>query len=257
MAYSYKGAISFGLIYIPITLFPAVKNNDVSFNLLEKNTLSRIKYQKTCVDCDNKIIEQKDIVKGYEYEDGKYVTFTDEDFEKIKSKKDKNITIEQFVDLSEIDPLYYDKCYYVVPTGAEKAYSLLVKAMSDAKKTGLAKAVLGNKESLIALRVRDNGLILNTLFFHEEIQANPAPKAAEDISGKELSMAKLIVENMSEPLKIENYKDEYRQKIQDAIEQKIAGKEIEPPKEIKKSKVLDLMEALELSLKETSKKAVN
>lgn len=253
MAYSYKGAISFGLIYIPVTLNLAVKNNDISFNLIEKNTMSRVQYKKTCVDCDGKTVEQKDIVKGYEYEKGKYVVFTDEDFEKIKSKKDKNITIERFVDLDEIDPLYYDKSYYVVPAGAEKAYALLVKAMEDAGKVGIARTVLSNKETLIALRVKKGEMLLNTLYFHEEIQSNPAKEIKTDITDKELAMAKMLIENMTDKLEIDGYKDGYRQKILDAIEQKVAGKEIDAPKEIKANKVIDLMKALEMSLKETSK----
>ena len=113
MAYSYKGAIAFGLVYIPINLVVSVKENDIGFNMLEKKTKSRVKYRKTCVDCKDKEVKQEDIVKGYQYEKDKYVIFTDEDFEKIKSPKDKNITIEQFVNIEEIDPIYFDKSYYV------------------------------------------------------------------------------------------------------------------------------------------------
>ncbi|MDD4832498.1 MAG: Ku protein, partial [Clostridia bacterium] len=170
MAYSYKGAISFGLIYIPINLQASVKNNDVSFNLLDKNTMSRIKYKKTCVDCDDKEVKQQDIVKGYEYEKDRYVVFDDKDFEKIKSEKDKNITIEKFVDIAEIDPIFYDKAYYVLPTGAEKAYALLAKSMEEAGKVGIAKTVLGTKETLVAVRVKDGQMLLSTMFFNDEVQ---------------------------------------------------------------------------------------
>ncbi|MGN0961016.1 MAG: Ku protein, partial [Christensenellales bacterium] len=109
MAYSYKGAITFGLVYIPINLVVSVKEHDIGFNMLEKKTKSRVKYKKTCVDCNDKEVKNEDIVKGYQYEKDKYVIFTDEDFEKIKTEKDKNITIEQFVNIEEIDPIYYDK----------------------------------------------------------------------------------------------------------------------------------------------------
>ena len=122
MTYSYKGSISFGLVYIPITLHSSVKDNDISFNMLDRKSMSRIKYKKTCVDCDNKEVKNEDIVKGFEYEDGKYVIFDDKDFEKLKTKKDKNINIECFVNLDEIDPLYFDRPFYVNPTGAEKAF---------------------------------------------------------------------------------------------------------------------------------------
>lgn len=262
MAYSYKGAISFGLIYIPITLNAAIKENDISFNLLDKKTKSRIQYKKTCVDCDDRVIKQEDIVKGYEYEDGKYVIFTDDDFEKVKSKKDKNITIEQFIDIGEIDPIYFDRAFYVVPTGAEKAYNLLLKAMEEEGKAGIAKAVMGNKQVLIAIRVKNGQMLLNTLYFHEEVQRNPAKDIKTEINDKELTMAKMLIGNMSAPFAIEEYKDEYREKLQAAIDRKISGKEIIAPKDREGKKVVDLMEALRLSLqdvkpirKKTSKKA--
>ena len=224
MAYSYKGAIAFGLIYIPVTLHLVIKNNDISFNLIEKNTNSRILYKKTCVDCNDKIVKNEDIVKGYQYEKDKYVIFTNEDFEKIKSKKDKTIAIENFVDIKEIDPIYFNKAYYVAPTGAEKAYRLLIKAMEEEGKVGIARTVLGSKEALIALRVRNGEMLLNTLFFYEEVQKNPVKEISGEIKEKELTMAKMLIQNMSEDFDIKNYKDNYRQKVMDAIEQKIGGK---------------------------------
>ena len=121
MAYSYKCSISFGLVYIPVTLHAAVKMRDIGFNMLDKKTMSRVKYKKTCEKCGGREVKQEDIVKGFEYEDDKYVVFTDEDFEKVKTKKDKNITIEKFVDIAEVDPIYFDRPYYVNPTGAENA----------------------------------------------------------------------------------------------------------------------------------------
>ena len=139
MAYSYKGSISFGLVYIPVTLHSTIKNNDIGFNMIDKKTMSRVKYKKTCADCDGREVRQEDIVKGYEYEEGKYVLFDEKDFEKLKSKKDKNITIEQFVNLAEIDPLYFDKPYYVAPTGAEKAFAVLLSAMEEEGKAAVAK----------------------------------------------------------------------------------------------------------------------
>ena len=250
MAYSYKGAISFGLIYIPITLNAAIRENDISFNLLDKKTRSRIQYKKTCVDCEDRVIRQEDIVKGYEYEENKYVIFTDEDFEKIKSKSDKNVTIEQFIDMEEIDPLYFDRAFYVVPTGAEKAYKLLLTAMEQENKAGIAKAVLGNKQVLIALRVKNGQMLLNTLYFYEEVQKNPAKSIDVEVNEKELAMAKTLIESMSGPFEIENFKDEYREKLQAAIDRKIAGKEIIAPKDKESRKVVDLMEALRLSLQD-------
>lgn len=253
MAYSYKGAISFGLIYIPINLQASVKNNDVSFNLLDKNTMSRIKYKKTCVDCDDKEVKQQDIVKGYEYEKDRYVVFDDKDFEKIKSEKDKNITIEKFVDIAEIDPIFYDKAYYVLPTGAEKAYALLAKSMEEAGKVGIAKTVLGTKETLVAVRVKDGQMLLSTMFFNDEVQKNPAKNVTAEPNEKEITMAKTIIEAMSGKFAPEEYHDEYREKLQKAIEEKIAGKEISAPKARSIGTVTNLMEALEKTLSGVSK----
>ena len=150
MGISFKGAISFGLIYIPIALYNVVKSGGVSFHLVDKKTMSRVKYKKTCVDCDDREVSQADIVKGYEYEKGKYVIFTPDDFEKLKSKRDKTIVINQFTNLKAIDPLYYDKAYYVVPEkGAERAFALLKAAMEKKRMRG-CKNSIRNQEKLIA-----------------------------------------------------------------------------------------------------------
>lgn len=146
MAYSYKGSISFGLVYIPVTLHCAVVDNSISFNMIDKKTMSRVKYKKTCADCDGREVKQEDIVKGFEYEEGKYVVFDDKDFDKLKSKKDKNITIEKFVKLSEVDPIYFDKPYYVVPTGAEKAFAVLLSAMEQEEGQQLRKLSLAQRK---------------------------------------------------------------------------------------------------------------
>ena len=249
MAYSYKGAITFGLVYIPITLSLSVKEQDIGFNMLDKKTKSRVKYQKTCVDCNNEIVKNEDIVKGYQYEKGKYVIFTDEDFEKIKSSKDKNITIEQFVDIDEIDPIYFDKAYYVKPTGANKAYQVLLKAMESQKKAGIAKTVLGTKETLVLLRVRGGKMLVNTLYFYSEIQQAPVVEKSK-LTKKELDLAKNLINQMSGKFEPEKYKDEYHIKLQKAIKRKIAGNEIvEAEQEKEPVKVINLMEALQKSLK--------
>lgn len=230
--------------------------------MIDKKTMSRVKYKKTCADCDGREVKQEDIVKGFEYEEGKYVIFEESDFEKIKSKKDKNITIEKFIDLSQVDSLYFDKPYYVVPTGAEKAFTVLLKAMEEENKAAVAKTVLGTKENLILIRAKDGQMLLNTLFFEEEVTKNPAKEIKEEGNEQELKMAKALIEGMSGDFNPEEYKDEYRAKIQEAIEQKIAGKEIIAPKEKEEGTVANLMDALKKSLelatggnKKTKKKA--
>lgn len=249
MAYSFKGAISFGLIYIPITLHNAVQSNQIGFNLIEKNTMSRVRYKKTCQDCDGREVKQKDIVKGYEYEEGKYVIFTNDDFEKIKSKRDKNIIIEAFVQLSEIDPVYYDRPYYVVPEkGAERAFALLKEAMEADGRAGIARSVLGAKETLVALRVKNGVMYLNTMHFHEEIRPAPYLSPEIDLQKQELSLASALIAAMAKPFEPENYVDEYRQKIERAIAAKIQGKEIVVREEDDFNPALDLMTALQESL---------
>jgi len=250
MGMSYKGAISFGLIYIPITIHNVIRSNSVSFNLIEKNTMSRVQYKKTCVDCDNKEVNQTDIVKGYEYEDGKYVIFSNDDFEKIKSKRDKNITIHQFVNLSDIDPIYYDKAYYVVPAkGANRAFALLKEAMETEQKVGIARTVLGTKETLIAIRVKNNKMYLNTMHFNEEVQNSPYNEEHAELNPQELNLAVTLINTMSKEFHPEDYRDEYRIKIEDAIQAKIVGKEIVIPDEAEGNQALDLMTALQESLK--------
>ena len=255
MAYSYKGAITFGLVYIPITLVASIKNNDVGFNLLDKKTMSRVKYKKTCVDCDNREVKNEDIVKGFQYEKDKYVVFTDKDFEKLKTKKDKNITISQFVNVNEIDPIYFDKAYYVKPIGAEKAFEVLLDAMEKENKAGIAKAVLGTKETLIMIRAKDGNMLVNTLFFANEVLKAPQIKKLKPIK-KEVDLAVTLINQMTGKFEPEKFKDEYNIKLKKAIKQKIAGNDIvEYVEKEEPSKIINLMEALEKSLKGETKNA--
>lgn len=245
---SFKSAIAFGLVYIPISLSVSVKNNDIGFNMIDKKTMTRVKYKKTCVDCGGKEVSNDDIVKGYQYEKGKYVIFTDKDFDKIKSSKDKTITISQFVNANEIDPIYFDKSYYVQPAAADKAFSVLTKAMEKEKKAAIAKTVLGTKETLILLRVKDGKMIANTMYFYSEVQ--DAPKVKESKTSKEeLTLAINLINQMTKPFKPKIFKDEYNEKIKKAIKQKIAGNEIITHKEkTTPSKIINLMDALQKSL---------
>lgn len=249
MAYSFKGAIAFGLVYIPITLSVCIKDNDIGFNMIDRNTMSRIKYKKTCTDCNDREVKNEDIVKAYQYQKDRYVIFEDEDFEKIKSEKDKNIVIDCFVNAKEVDPIYFDKSYFVQPNGAEKAFNLLFQAMRAKGKAGIAKTVLGTKETLIMLRVQNGAMVLSTLFFHEEVQSSPA-YSTQRVEKKELELAETLIEQMSEEFKPEKYKDEYNEKVKKAIERKIAGREIvETKADAQPLRVINIMEALKQSLK--------
>ena len=257
MAYSYKGAITFGLVHIPIVLTASIKNNDIGFNLIDKKTMSRVKYKKTCVDCDDKEVKNENIVKGFQYEKDKYVIFTDKDFEKIKTEKDKNITIGQFVNLDEVDPIYFDKAYYVSPTGGEKAFEVLLSAMEKQNKAGIAKAVLGTKESLILIRAKNGNMLVNTLYFYDEVVKAPEIKKVKVLS-KEISLAVSLINEMTEKFKPENFKDEYNLKLKKAIKSKIAGNDIVVHEDRDEpSKVINLMEALQKSLKKGKEKVKN
>lgn len=255
MAHSYKSSISFGLVYIPVTLHLCVKDNDISFNLIDKNTMSRIRYKKTCLNCEGREVKTEDIVKGYEYEDNNYVIIEDVDFEKVKSKRDKTITIEKFVSLELIDPIFYDKAYFVAPAGAEQAYSLLMGAMESKGMAGIAKTVLGTRDTLIVLRVKDGQMLLNTLFFNDEIQTSPAKNITPVTTGKELELAKNLIENMSGDFDPASYKDEYREKLVALIDSKISGKAFEMPKEKFERHIGSLMDALIKSIESSQKPA--
>jgi DNA end-binding protein Ku len=256
MAQGYKSAISFGLVYIPVTLHACIKNKDIGFNMLYKKTKERIKYKKTCDNCPANL-SMDDIVKGYEYEKGKYIILTDKELEKIKSDSDKNITIQEFVKLEEIDPIFYDKSYYVVPTGADRAYYLLYKALEKEKKVGIAKTVLGTKENIVALRAINGQLVLNTMHFFDEIQNSPLNIPAPNITENEIKITKNIIDNMTYHFKAENYKNEYQQKLLKAIETKINGEEIQAQKIPRKKNIINLMDALKKTAEFTSKARKN
>lgn len=256
MAHSYKTAIAFGLVYVPVTLHACIKNNDISFNTLYKKTGERIRYEKTCENCPSKI-NQDDIIRGYQYEKDKYITLTDSELEKLKTQKDKSIGIESFVNLDEIDPIYFDQSYFINPTGADNAFSLILKAIESQNKVGIAKTVLGSKEQVVAIRAINGQMILNTMHFYDEIQASPVKVINDKTNAKELSLAKLIIENMTEGFQPQKYKNEYRERLLKAIDDKIEGKEIKGKRvKARPNKITNLMEALQESVKQASSKPI-
>ena len=250
MAVSHRGAISFGMVHIPVGLYTATQDNDIHFNQLCREDGSRIKYKKVCASC-GKEVSSKDIVKGFEYEPNKYVTLTDEDFEKAKSEKDRSIQILHFTDLQNVHPIYFDKTYHAIPEqGGDKAYELLRRAMLDEKKIAVAKTVLGTKEKLLALIPTEHGLLVETLFFADEIKDAPKEPANVQVSDAELRMAKTLIGAMVKPFEPEQFKDEYREKLWEIINGKIQGKEIVVADETVEYNVINLMDALKQSLEE-------
>lgn len=248
MAVAHKGSISMGLVLIPIGLYKTTTDNDIHFNQLDKESKARIKYKKYCSHC-GKEVTTNDIIKGYEYEKDKYVIMTEDELEKIKTKKDKTIHIIQFAKLSEVDQLYYEKNYYGIPdTGAEKAFELLRQAMLTQKKVAIAKTVIGTRENLIVLYPTKDGMIVKTLFYQDEVVAPPKQVPKVKLEDNELEMAKMLIENMTKPFEASNFKDEYQERLRQAIMTKIQGKEIVSVDSDQNNNVIDLMEALQKSL---------
>ena len=252
----WKGAISFGLVSIPIRLYPATEEKGLKFNQLHDEDHGRIKYQRACA-IDGEEVTFEHIVKGYEYEKDKYVVLTDEDFDAVPVESSRAIEILQFVDLEEIDPIYYKKTYYLIPeeTGA-KAYALLREAMSQVNKVGIAKVSFRDKEHLSALRFKDDAFVLETMYWPDEIRE--ADFGGVDVDAKvrdqELDMAKTLIENLTAEWHPEEYSDEYRQALLKIVEAKIAGEEIEFVEAEPSAKVVDLMAALKASVDAAKKR---
>ncbi len=257
MGVSHKGAISLGLLYIPVGLYTTTRDNDVKFNQLCKDTKERVRYKKVCPSC-NKEVKSEDIIKGYEYEEDKYVIMTEEELEKIKTKKDKTIHILQFVNLSEIDSIYYERNYYTIPeTGAEKAFELLRSAMLGEQKVALAKTVIGTKENLIVLYPTEEGIIAKTLFYQDEIVGVPKQLPPVELTDAELMMAKTLITSMTAPFEAEKFKDEYQERLRDAILQKIHGEDIVAVDTSAPGNIIDLMEALQKTLAMSQKQGTS
>ena len=240
-----KTSISFGLVNIPVQINPVIKNNDISFNQLHKKCGARIKYVKYCPHC-KKEVKQTDIVKGYE--SNEYITLSSEEFETLKSEDEKTIEVVGFVDLKEIDPVYFEKSYVVETNSKSKAYTLFKDALLKTKKVALAKTVIGTKFYYVILRLGENMILMNTLYFYEEVNI---PEATIDTkySKKELDLAIKLVNSLNMKFKPEELEDIYRNKIKDAINLKIEGKTIKKPKKKRETNIKDLMTALEMSLK--------
>lgn len=240
-------SISFGLVNIPIIMSPVIKNNDTSFNQLHVKCGNRVNYIKYCSHC-KKDIKEREIIKGYEYEKDKYITFTREELNKLKPKNEKEIEIISFVPISEVDPTYFEKSYYLETTGKGKAYSLFCEALKKSKLVAVAKTVIGSKFYYCILRFLNDSIIMTTLYFEEEINIKETLKKTK-VDEKELEMAIKLINNLKGKFEPEKYKDEYQNNVQNAIQDKLNGKSVKGSKRKNKEKINDLMLALEKSLK--------
>jgi len=240
-------SISFGLVNIPIVMNPIIRNNDVAFNQLHTKCGNRVSYIKYCKTC-KKELNEKDIIKGYEYEKDNYVTFEKEELNKLKPENEKEIEIIAFVPIEEVDATYFEKSYVLETEGKGKAYSLFCEALKKSKLVAIAKTVIGTKFYYCILRFLDNQIIMTTLYFEEEIEI-PEIERTNKVNDKELTLAMELIKNLKGKFEPEKYKDEYQDNIKKAIDSKLDGKEIKGAKKKNKQKIDDLMEALEKSLK--------
>jgi DNA end-binding protein Ku len=253
----WKGAISFGLVTIPVSVYPATEEKTLRFNQLHDDDGGRIRMKRTC-SIDGEEVGYEHIVKGYEYEKDRYVILTDDDFEAVPVESSRAIDIQQFVDLEEIDPMMYKKSYYLVPeeTGA-KAYALLREALNRSGKVGVAKVSFRDKEHLAALRFRDDAFVLETMYWPDEIRE--ADFGGVDVSAKirpnELEMAQTLIDNLTADWDPAEFKDEYREAMLRIVEAKINGEEIEVVEAEPTAKVVDLMAALKASVAAAKKEA--
>jgi DNA end-binding protein Ku len=256
----WSGSISFGLVNVPVKIFSAVSPKEVRFHMVHDADGARIKQKRIC-SADGKEVPYQHIAKGYEISPGKYVVITNEELEKFDPESTRTIDIEEFVELPEIDPIYYQSSYYLVPDrGAAKAYSLLFHALKDSNKIGVAKVVLRTKQYLCAVRPFGKVLALSTMLYADEInpqsELEGLPKEGPKPNERELKMAEQLIESLAAKFEPEKYKDEYREKVLALIRQKAEGKQIKaPPAERAPAKVVNLMDALKASLATAKKPA--
>ena len=251
----WKGSISFGLVNIPIALYPATRKEELKFRLLRKKDLSPVNYKRVASK-DGKEDPWDEIVKVYEYEKGKFVVLSDKDFQRVDLEATQTVDIKDFVDLDEIDPMYFYKPYYLEPQkGGDKAYALLREALADGKKVGIAKVVIKTRQYLAGVKALKDALVLELMHFAEELAGADklhVPKKTT-VGKREKEMAEALVKSMTAKWDPEKYKDDYREALMEVIEEKVesGGEEIEEkPKEKKPStKVIDLVAVLQESLK--------
>ena len=254
----WSGSISFGLVNIPVKLVSAVQSEEIDFDMLSKKDMAPIRYARIDTKTDEEV-PWKEIVKGFQYAKGKYVIVEEEDFQKASPEKSKSIDIVQFVKQEEIDPILYEKPYYIIPAkGGEKAYRLLLKALDKSGTIGIAEFMLRNREHVCAVKAHNDVLLLNQMRYQEEIREVPEVEAPakEKITEKELELAMKLVEQLTEKFNPAAFKDTYISELKKIIKAKAAGKQIRIAEEPKKTTgaVKDLMEILKQSLNTGTKK---
>jgi DNA end-binding protein Ku len=251
MPASWKGFLTFGMISIPIELSPAARTERISFNQLHSVCHTRLKQPLFCPTCD-KFVERSEVEKGYEYEKDQYLLFKQEELDEIEPDSAQSMEILSFVKASEVDPVYFDASYYAKPAEAGvRAYNLLLDAMRKTGYAGIAKVTMHNRENIVIIRARDNGLTLHTMFYNNEIRAAAevsAPNKAE-VKEQESKLAMQLIESLAAPFDASQYHDAYQAELEKLIEAKAHGKKLSVAPRSKKAPVVDLMSALQQSLK--------
>jgi len=253
----WKGAISFGLVTIPVALYTATESKTPKFKMLRGSDHSPIKYKRVA-ESDGEEVVWDDIVRGYEVEKGKYVVFTDEELEAATAAEgNRLVDVVQFVDDAEIDPIYYKSSYYLVPerTGA-KAYRILLEALKDKGRVGLAKVAIRDKQQLATLRAKDGVLVMETMYWPDEIRQPEFEEldAEVDLRKEEVKMAEMLIDGLTAEFDPEAFKDSSREAIENAAQKKVEGQEIVAPEAPEPTKVVDLLEALKASVEATKKR---
>jgi DNA end-binding protein Ku len=249
----WRGAITFGLISIPVRLYSAVENKSLKFHLLHEKDGGRIKYQRTCGKCGEEVTWD-DIIKGYEYSKDHYVTFTQEEMAALDVDSIKAVDVVSFVPLERVDPIYFDKSYYVAPESSGlKAYRLLADALQAEGQVGVAKVTLREREHLATIRLKDGVFVLETMHWPDEIRTPSFEELDKrvDVRDNEVKMARQLIQQLSDDFRPEQFEDEYRTRLQELAEKKVAGQEITVSAETEEegpAEVVDLMEALKASV---------
>jgi DNA end-binding protein Ku len=251
----WSGTISFGLVSVPVRMFSATESKELRFHFLDKKDLAPIGYEKVRKDT-GETVDSDDVVRGFEIEKGRYVPLEDEDLDRLDVELTHTIDICDFVSLDEIDPIYFRKAYYLLPQdGAEKPYRLLVRALDETAKVGIAKVVIRNKQHLAAVRPYNGVLVLETMYYADEIRKPESVDGKTNLRKAEVDMAKSLVENLSEPFEPGKYDDTYRKELLELIRAKAKGKKLPEPKDEEEGEVVDLMAALRESVERTKKQS--
>ncbi|MGH9715534.1 MAG: Ku protein [Candidatus Acidiferrales bacterium] len=246
----WKGYISFGLVSVPVRLYAAARGTRINLHQLHSECHTRLRQPLFCP-THNRIVERSEVVKGYEYEKGKYVLIEPEDLKKIQPESARAMEIQSFADASEIDPLVFDASYYVVSESeGRKAYALLVKTLEETNRVGIAKVTMHQREYTVFLRPYHHGLVLHTMFFADEIREAPGFGETDHmkLAPQEIKLAEQLVSNLSEKFDLHTYHDEYQERLQELIDARREGKEVAAVPEQRRAPVIDIMSALKKSL---------